>query len=229
MKILLSGIVGSTAYGLAREGSDVDRLGVFAARTQEFHGLHRPKESVVQRDPDVTYHEAAKWCRLALQGNPTVVELVWLPDSLYEIRTELGQALIDIRESFLCAPRVRDAYLGYATQQFSRIKNRGDGSFSADTRKRTAKHARHLMRLCRQGYVLYTTGQLPIRVDSPDSYFEFGEAVADTRTEAGIRRAERFLDRMSFMFDTANSPLPDKPNEEEAEGWLHRVRHSLYQ
>lgn len=59
--ILLSGVVGSTAYGLAREGSDVDRLGMFAAPTETLLGLHTPKESHVTTAPDRTLHEAAKW------------------------------------------------------------------------------------------------------------------------------------------------------------------------
>ncbi|MGI3201610.1 DNA polymerase beta superfamily protein [Streptomyces sp. GLT-R25] len=150
--ILLSGIVGSTAYGLAHEGSDVDRLGMFAAPTDDLHGLHPPKESHVTTKPDSTLHEAAKWCRLALRGNPTVTELVWLPDELYEVRTPLGDELIGIRTTLLSAKRVRDAYLGYATQQFKRLYDRGDSSLSADTRKRRAKHARHLRRLCHQGF-----------------------------------------------------------------------------
>lgn len=29
--IILSGVVGSTAYGLAHEDSDIDRLGIYAA------------------------------------------------------------------------------------------------------------------------------------------------------------------------------------------------------
>ncbi|GAA1913626.1 hypothetical protein GCM10009753_52280 [Streptantibioticus ferralitis] len=37
MHVLLSGTVGSTAYGLAHKGSDIDRLGVFAAPTEAFH------------------------------------------------------------------------------------------------------------------------------------------------------------------------------------------------
>jgi predicted nucleotidyltransferase len=117
--VLLSGIVGSTAYGLAHAGSDVDRLGVFAAPTEQLLGLHRPKESHVGTAPDRTLHEAAKWCRLALGGNPTAMELVWLPAELYEVRTPLGDELTGIRTSLLCAQRVRDAYLGYARQQFS--------------------------------------------------------------------------------------------------------------
>lgn len=224
MNILLSGIVGSTAYGLSRPGSDIDRLGVFAAPTSQFHGLHRPKESIVTKAPDTTYHEAAKWCRLALSGNPTVFELVWLPDHLYEVRTKLGQALIEIRSSFLCAPRVRDAYLGYATQQFARIK-RGKITRSTEVRKRAEKHARHLMRLCHQGYDLYSTGRLQVRVKDPDQYFEFGEAVAGH----GIDRAEKFLDRMSYLFDSAVSPLPQCPDEGPATDWLHAVRKEFYE
>ncbi|MFC9910164.1 DNA polymerase beta superfamily protein [Streptomyces sp. NPDC127197] len=221
--ILLSGVVGSTAYGLAHEGSDVDRLGLFAASTETLHGLHGPKESHVTTAPDRTLHEAAKWCRLALGGNPTVMELVWLPEELYEVRTELGDELIGIRASFLSARRVRDAYLGYATQQFRKLQSRGDGSFSADTRKRTAKHARHLKRLCRQGYELYTTGQLTIRVEDPESYHAFGEQVA-----ADPAAALPLLRRFEAAFDESRTVLPEQPDETAAEAWLRRVRACFY-
>ncbi|MEU8650698.1 DNA polymerase beta superfamily protein [Streptomyces sp. NPDC048737] len=221
--ILLSGVVGSTAYGLAHAGSDVDRLGLFAAPTEELHGLHPPKESHVSTAPDRTLHEAAKWCRLALGGNPTVTELAWLPDELYEVRTPLGDELIGIRTTFLSARRVRDAYLGYATQQFRRLLGRGDGSFSADTRKRTAKHARHLKRLCGQGYELYTTGTLGIRVDDPESFHRFGEQVA-----ADPDAALPLLRRYETAFDEARSVLPEQPDERAADAWLRKVRRHFY-
>ncbi|MEV0182098.1 nucleotidyltransferase domain-containing protein [Streptomyces sp. NPDC050625] len=221
--VILSGIVGSTAYGLAHEGSDVDRLGVFAVPTAELHGLHRPKESHVTTKPDRTLHEAAKWCRLALGGNPTAMELVWLPDELYEVRTPFGDELIGIRSSLLCAKRVRDAYLGYATQQFRRLEARGDGSFSADTRKRTAKHARHLKRLCHQGLELYATGRLTIRVENPQEYHDFGERVA-----ADASAALPVLRAYQAAFDETTSVLPEQPDEAAAEAWLRRVRGHLY-
>lgn len=221
--VLLSGIVGSTAYGLAREGSDVDRLGVFAVDTVDLHGLHRPQESHVTHQPDLTLHEAAKWARLALAGNPTVMELVWLPDELYKTRTPLGAELIGIRRAFLSAPRVRKAYLGYAEQQFRRLWQRGDGSFSADTRKRTAKHARHLKRLCHQGYELYVTGRLTVVVDDPQAYFDFGEQVA-----RDWQSARPLLKRYEALFDAAHSPLPDQPDERSVEAWLRRVRRHFY-
>ncbi|OIJ92654.1 nucleotidyltransferase domain-containing protein [Streptomyces colonosanans] len=221
--VLLSGIVGSTAYGLAHEGSDVDRLGMFAAPTEELHGLRRPKESHVSTAPDHTLHEAAKWCRLALGGNPTVMELVWLPAELYEVRTPLGDELIAIRTSFLCAERVRDAYLGYATQQFRRLEARGDGPFSADTRKRIAKHARHLKRLCHQGLELYATGKLTIRVENPEEYHDFGERVA-----ADVTVARPLLQSFENAFDETRGVLPDELDETAVEAWLRGVRAHYY-
>ncbi|MFE2710599.1 DNA polymerase beta superfamily protein [Streptomyces mirabilis] len=223
VNVLLAGIVGSTAYGLSREGSDIDRLGLFAAPTEDLHGLHAPKDSHVTTSPDRTLHEAAKWCRLALGGNPTVMELVWLPDDLYEVRTSLGDELIGIRSSLLSAKRVRDAYLGYAAQQFKRLYDRGDGSFSADTRKRTAKHARHLRRLCHQGFELYATGRLSIRVDDPEAYHRFGDQVA-----ADAMLALPMLKHFEQAFDSTASVLPDQPNEAAAEAWLRRVRAQHY-
>lgn len=258
--VLLSGIVGSTAYGLAHEGSDIDRLGVFAAPTVSLHGLHRPKESHVTKDPDVTLHEAAKWCRLALGGNPTASELVWLPDELYEVRTPLGDELIGIRSAFLSAERVRNAYLGYATQQFRRLQaaepdasadadagagrtaKAGAGTHSgvdvdveadvdadlasagrARARARTAKHARHLARLCLQGYELYATGTLTLRLADPEECRRFGERVADDPAVA-----LSLVREYESLFDRTRSVLPERPDEAAAESWLRRVRAHFY-
>jgi hypothetical protein len=147
------------------------------------------------------------------------MELVWLPDDLYEARTPLGDELIGIRTAFLSAKRVRDAYLGYATQQFRRLETRGDGSFSADTRGRTAKHARHLKRLCGQGLELYTTGRLTIRVEDPDAYHAFGERVAADPSEA-----LPLLRHYEEAFGAGPTVLPDEPDEAPVEAWLRRVR-----
>ncbi|WP_377272700.1 DNA polymerase beta superfamily protein [Peterkaempfera sp. SMS 1(5)a] len=218
MHILLSGIVGSTAYGLAHEGSDIDRLGLFAAPTEELHGLHRPAESQVSTRPDRTLHEAAKWCRLALSGNPTVMELVWLPDELYEVRTPLGDELIGLRGALLSARGVRNAYLGYATQQFRKLQARGDGTFSSETRRRSAKHARHLVRLTEQAVELHRTGRLTIRLADPGRIRELGERMVDDPSvgERIIARAEAALDGPGV--------LPGSPDEAAADAWLRRVR-----
>lgn len=221
--VLLAGINGSTAYGLATEDSDVDRIGCYAAPTSAFHGLHLPigtSATWVSTKPDATYHEAGKLAALLLKGNPTVTEICWL--NAYEVMTPEGEALIAIRTSFLSAKAVRDAYLGYATQQFGRIRNRGDGSFSSDTRKRTAKHARHLWRLLHQGADLHQTGHLQVHL-TPNpvaSCRAFGERVA----AGDLDLAERALRDAEAAFDKPGV-LPDRPDEGAAEAWLQDVRH----
>ncbi|MFJ1796138.1 DNA polymerase beta superfamily protein [Kitasatospora griseola] len=216
MHVLLSGIVGSTAYGLAHAGSDLDRLGLFAAPTVAFHGLHRPAESHVTTAPDRTLHEAAKWCRLALSGNPTASELVWLPEELYEVRTPLGEELVGLREAFLSGPAVRSAYLGYARQQFRKLssRDRTDPAGAA----RAAKHARHLVRLVRQGITLHETGRLEIRLPDPDRIRALGEQLAERPEDAAalLADAETRLARPGV--------LPPAPDERPVESWLRRVR-----
>jgi uncharacterized protein len=224
--VLLSGVVGSTAYGLATDQSDVDRLGMFAVPTESLVGLHLPQQSIVLTKPDATFHEAGKYAALALKANPTVTELMWLPADLYEVRTPLGDALIGIRGKFLSQKAVRNAYLGYITQQFRRLENRGDGSFSADTRKRTEKHARHLYRLHVQVIILWQTGRLTVRLDPGDAVLcrAFGEKVAGGDLDAGrsaIEWAEHIL-------DTSRTPLPERPDEAAAEAWLQDVRRAYW-
>ena len=223
MKVLLKGIVGSTAYGLNHEGSDVDYMGVFAHPTSQVVGLDRADESINTKDPDTTLHEARKFVVLCLDGNPSVTEMLWL-DS-YEIMTDEGRALIELRHSFLSAKRVQDAYLGYAAGQFGRLKNRGDGSFSADTRKRTEKHARHLVRLVEQGFHLYTTGELVVNLRSsaseidPDWVFQMGKRIA-----ADPSHGESYMEAATARFEAAKTVLPAKADRKAVEKWLIRVR-----
>lgn len=219
----MRGVVGSTAYGLDHENSDVDYMGVFAAPTTEVLGLSAVKESVVTKDPDTTMHEAKKFVELCLNGNPSVSELLWL--DTYEQMSDLGSMLVNLRRSFLSRARVRDAYLGYATSQFGRLKDRGDGSFSADTRKRTEKHARHLVRLVEQGYHLYTTGDLVVNLRSsasevtPERVFELGQHIAREP-----ERGAKYMRMAEVRFDRARSPLAERPDREVVERWLLRVR-----
>lgn len=222
MHILLQGVVGSTAYGLAGPNSDIDRLGVFAWDTVRLFQLDPPPTSRVSTKPDCTLHEAAKAVKLILGGNPTASEILWLES--YEIKKHLGEELVSLRDCFLSAKRTRDAYLGYATQQFKKLLARGDGSFDSDIpARRASKHARHLMRLVDQGYELYTTGRLRIRLDDPQRYLDFGEQVA-----RDPQVAVPFMAAAEERFDRARTVLPGEPRTGVIQGWLNRVRAEYY-
>jgi hypothetical protein len=216
--VILEGVVGSRAYGLAWEGSDEDRLGVFLAPSDEFFGLDDVAETVKNPWSDEVLHELGKFCRLALKVNPTVTELLWLEE--YPVLTMLGQELIELRSAFLSASYCRNAYLGYATSQFAKLKDRGDGSFSSDLRSRTAKHARHLARLLTCGFGLWSTGRLQVRLDAPQWYHDFGDKVAD----GDLQAAEDLLAKYEQMFDETSTILPAEPERERVDAWLRSAR-----
>ena len=191
--------------------------------TADLLGLSSPKESYVYKEPsDITWHEARKYLSLALKANPTITELLWLPE--YDTCSVLGDELIAIRRRLLSTRTVRNAYLGYSVSQLRKLRDRGDGSFSADTRKRTQKHGRHLMRLCQQGTELHSTGELAIRLTAGQvrECREFGEHVAEDPSigERMIAAAERVFDQPGV--------LPGEPDIAAAEAWLLSVRREFY-
>lgn len=99
--IILEGVTGSTAYGLATENSDVDIKGVYLLPTKKVLGLKfDPAHTTVDNtDPDWVYHELGKFMKLVAGGNPTVSELLWLEE--YTKLTPIGKLLVDNREIFL--------------------------------------------------------------------------------------------------------------------------------
>lgn len=152
---------------------------------------------------------------LMLSCNPTAMEILWLDD--YITATDFGLELIGLRDRFLSASRVRAAFYGYATAQFQRLAD--VGRFPDVPINRREKHARHLKRLLWQGYTAYTTGHLPIRVEDPQEYFEFGRRVA---VDADAARA--LMAEYEAKFATAATVLPDHPEEAPVEGLLQRIR-----
>lgn len=253
--VVLEGVVGSTAYGLAHEESDVDRLGVFIEPTINFLGLDgvpTRRESWKQPgDEDRTLHEVGKFLSKALGGNPTFTELLWLPERLYVTKSAIGVGLIGIRNELLAARPVRDSYLGYATQQFGKLEERG-GSFSSDTRKRTEKHARHMARLLLQGLHAWLTGIIMVDLAEMGRRYEFYQAIViealgwtpDPEVDgdavvglpnlvklfgeqvAGgdIRAAHALMRLVEVRMDEARTPLPDQPDRKAVDSWLKRQR-----
>lgn len=220
MHPILTATVGSVAYGLNTASSDVDTMVIFAHPTEELGGLYKLVDSKKTDDPDIIRHEAGKYCQLAIKCNPSVLEILWLPAVHLQAWSPDAVSLIRIRNAFLSAKKVRSSYLGYASSQFEGLKKRGDGKFSSDTGKRTAKHARHLFRLLNQGKELYLTGDVTVEVDDPEMYHTFGERVAAGNT----LWAEKVLADVEEVFNNNKSVLPEEPDEDTVADWIRTVR-----
>lgn len=222
-ELLLVGVTGSTAYGLATEDSDVDRLGIYHVPTETVLGLNfnMARASRVSTDPDAQLHEIGKFVGLALKANPTVTELLYLDG--YEVRDPRIEPLFKIRSKLLGQRSVRTAYAGYASAQAQRLAKRqaeGRDGFNSDLAKRTAKHARHCFRLMLQAEQLLVSGEITVDVSRHrDELFAIGE-LAENDVAAFVAR----FDERSQEIDRLESDLPEEPDWEAAEAFLRQFR-----
>jgi predicted nucleotidyltransferase len=226
-QLLLLGVTGSTAYGLATEQSDVDRLGIYCVPSVRLFGLdfNQGKASIVVTDPDdVQLHEIGKYVGLVLKGNPTVTELLYLDE--HEVRDPRIEPLIEIRSKLIGQRTVRAAYTGYAVAQAKRLANRqaeGRAGFNSDLAKRTAKHGRHCFRLMLQAEQLLTEGTITVDVsEHRDELFAVGE-LAEHDVDAFLARFEARKNEL----DALTSSLPEEPDRDAAEAFLREFRISL--
>ena len=219
--IILEGVTGSTAYGLATENSDVDIKGVYLLSLKDvlslgFDPQHTTKDHT---NPDWVYHEVGKFMKLVISGNPTVTELLYLNE--YTILTEIGQVLVDNRASFLSTQSVSRAYRGYAYSQALKLNNRtqqGLEGYDSGLKKRFAKHTRHCFRLLMQARQLLETGTLQIKVtpEEREYLFAMGEKSADEVIKEYFRQDSEF--------ENIKSVLPDKPDYKKINEILYDIR-----
>jgi hypothetical protein len=214
--LVLVGLVGSKAYGLDHAGSDEDYLGIFQLETTTLLGLGKPHDTVTNTHldhpgvPDYTYQELGKFVKLALQGNPTILELLWLDQYITE--SESGKTLVGMRDDFL-SDRVRDAFGGYARQQLERMKR------TQKTNDRGEKYVRHMFRLLQEGQHLISTGELQVRVDDPEELFALGRLPFDDVLAEFEKRDAEYRDTKSV--------LPPSPNYAKVESFLIEARLKL--
>lgn len=221
--IILHGVVGSHAYGMNHAGSDIDTAGIFMLPMSKLISLFEPVETVCRTDgadkddqPDYTFHELRKYMNLAMKNNPTALEYLWLDE--YLALTEVGQVLINNRSHFL-SQIVRKSYGGYARQQLHRL--RSTGNFGSDLKKRQAKNARHLTRLCIQAKGVLERGKLQVKLTELEKNlcFYMGDLAVEN-PDYFAECAELMLDDV----DACKSDLPERPDADYLDSLYRHLR-----
>lgn len=220
--IILEGICGSKAYGLDTESSDTDVKGLYLLPTKTVLSLNfNPQKTTKDHtDPDWAYYEVGKFMKLVSGGNPTLTELLFLPD--YTVMTPTGQLLIDNRDIFLSTNTIINAYSGYTYSQAKKLCTRtgqGLNGYDSSLKNRFAKHTRHLVRLMLQGKELLETGTLTVKVTprQREYIFSCGELNADEVIDL-------FLE-LDADFKKTKSVLPDTPDLDKMNDLLLKVRY----
>ncbi|WP_239089723.1 nucleotidyltransferase domain-containing protein [Sphaerimonospora thailandensis] len=204
---VLSVVTGSRAYGLAVDGSDVDRRGVFVTPTELFWRLDKPPTHVEGPLPEQFSWEIERFCLLALQANPTVLECLWSP--LIEHSTSVGDRLLAIRRAFL-SRRAEQTFVGYAERLFRR---------SDFGRPRQRKAAMHVIRLLLSGLHLVRHGEPLVQVgEHCDRLLAVRNGDLDWGEVCGWR------DELLAEIGAAESVLPGLPDRVAVEEVLMDVR-----
>jgi len=212
-RVILSSVIGSRAYGLATDASDVDRRGAYVAPPELDWSLGGALEQLQDEERQACYWEIKKLLTLALKANPNALECLYSP--LVETITPDGEVLLAIRAAVL-SKVIYATYNGYALSQFKKM--------SADRRVRGEvnwKHAMHLIRALMAGITALREGHLPLDVG------EHRDALlAIRRGEVPWGEVEAWRLSLHREFDraVAETSLPDRPDYEIVEQYLIAVR-----
>ncbi|MFI5553106.1 DNA polymerase beta superfamily protein [Streptomyces sp. NPDC051738] len=206
-------VMGSRAFGLATDGSDTDRRGVFLAPTALFWRFGKPPTHVEGPQEEQFSWELERFCELALRANPNILECLHSPRVEYVDDT--GRELLALREAFL-SRQAHETFTRYALGQRKKLE--------ADLRSHGAprwKHAMHLLRLLTSARDLLRTGRLTIDVGD-----ERETLLAVKRGEVPWPEVESRMTRLAVETEEAlhHSPLPAEPDRRRVEDFLIRVR-----
>ncbi len=116
---ILISVVGSRAWGLSEEGSDVDRRGVFLLPFTWTTGLGDPPDVIVSADGSETFWELERTIEQALRADPNTLEMLFVPE--IEVKNPVGQALLDHREAFI-STKIYGSFGRYALAQAKKLE-----------------------------------------------------------------------------------------------------------
>ena len=198
-------VVGSRAYGLDREGSDIDRRGVYIPPAELEWSIYGVPEQIEYQRTEECYWELKKFMVLALKANPNILECLFTP--IVEQRSEIADALLAKRNIFL-SKLVYQTYNGYVLSQFKRLEQdiRASGELKW-------KHAMHLIRLLLQGIHVLHHAEVQVGVsEHRDALLAIRDG---DRTWAEVNEWRLALHR---ELDSAfhSTTLPDSPDYAEA-------------
>jgi len=214
-RVIYRCVIGSLAYGLAGEGSDIDRRGFYLPPADLHWSLFDLPEQLENRETEECYWELRKFITMALKANPNVLECLYTP--LVEFSTPLADELIANRSRFL-SKLIYQTYNGYVMSQFKRLET--------DIRTTGApkwKHAMHLIRLLLAGIEALKEGTIPVQVSEHRE-----RLLAIKRGEVPWKDVDawRLTLHKDFERAFAATTLPERPDYEWANAFLIHARRS---
>jgi predicted nucleotidyltransferase len=214
-RIIYRCVIGSQAYGLAGDESDVDRRGIYLPPAELHWSLYGVPDQLENEERQEAYWEIQKFLSLALKANPNVLECLYTP--LVECATPLANELLQMRSVFL-SRMVYQTYNGYVMSQFKKmqtdIRNQGQVKW---------KHVMHLIRLLLSGIRILRDGFVSVEVAEHRK-----DLLAIRGGEMPWEEVEDWRKQLHKEFNAASesTPLPERPDYNRADAFLIKARRS---
>lgn len=116
--ILFECLAGSRAYGTHSADSDEDIRGIFALPAQAYLSLQTPPNQISDARNNAVYYSLRRTVELLAAANPSLMELLYMPDDCVRRSSPEMELLLQQRGLFVTR-RCADTHIGYA---FSQIK-----------------------------------------------------------------------------------------------------------
>jgi len=154
---ILQVVTGSKLHGLDNKYSDTDIRGIHMHSIKDILSPYRKIKNIqwIEGDVDNTSYELMEFCKMATQGNPNILEVLW-SNQIIE-NSDAGLELQKNRHKFLDSKRIFDAHKGYAHNQYKKMN-----LFEPD--KRTPKFCVAYIRTLQSGIGLLKKGDFSPQV-----------------------------------------------------------------
>ncbi len=211
--LLRDGLCGAHAYGTQTEDSDQDVRGVFFPPWTVLVGTS--KLETIECQPDTVLHSLRKAVRLWAQGNPNMLDWLFLPeDCVWWMEPKFAEIIYFGRQAFL-SKRLHARFRGYAYSHLQKMERGVTRELGAKRKAAieefgySPKNAMHLIRLAEMGCEVLETGEYNVRRPNADML------LAIRRGEWDMEKVQREGARLLARLDCAleSSPLPDEPDK----------------
>jgi uncharacterized protein len=211
LNIVYTILYGSHAYGTATPDSDRDIRGIFIPDVDEYVSLEEIKDiRKMTQYADVVMHPIHKFFSLAMKGNPSVLEWLYIPDNCIEYMNIFGEALRDIRHNFI-SKQIYPRFKGYAHAEFSSLQKM-TGTTGEKRKKQiqefgySPKNAMNCIRLLQQGTELLTKHTVTFPRPNADVLLRIKEG------KVGYQTIQHIFENELRLLDEAyeKSSLPEK-------------------
>ena len=226
---ILRVVVGSKLYGTDNAESDVDEMGVFVEPIEYVAGFSEIEQHIAQkRDAagvmitESKIYSLRKFLRLALDGNPDVTPVLFVPESLHTVSRPLGTQMQALYPHIV-SRKSGVKFLGYMESQRQRmLGERGQkkvnrpellAKYGFDT-----KYAMQLLRLGINGVELLTTGRLQFPMTSKDRTSLKDVREGRVSLNDILQQAGDLARQLKDAIDV--SPLPAEGNSALVEDWM---------